>query len=79
MTPEEIEDLLCSTPAHAREALRQMAGKLSAMQAAFNQACDQRDRYHEALEHIVKHVEATAGGMAPVSGVYVIATKALTR
>ena len=35
--------------------------------------------YREALEHIVKHVEITAGGMAPVSSVYVIATKALTR
>lgn len=36
------------------------------------------DRYREALEHIVKHLEITAGGMAPVSSVYIIATKALT-
>lgn len=35
-------------------------------------------RYREALEHIVKHLEITAGGMAPVSSVYIIATKALT-
>ena len=48
--------------------------------------CQERDEaesksliYREALEHIVKHLEMTAGGMAPVSGVYVIATKALTR
>ena len=43
--------MLCSTPAHAREALRQMAGKLSAMQAAFNQACDHRD---EAQARVVE-------------------------
>lgn len=36
------------------------------------------DRYREALEHIVKHMEITAGGMAPVSSIYVIATKALS-
>lgn len=38
----------------------------------------ERDRYRKALEHIVRHLEMVAGGMAPVSGVYVIATKALT-
>lgn len=34
--------------------------------------------YREALEHIVKHLEITAGSMAPVSGIYIIATKALS-
>ena len=57
MTPEEIEDLLCGTPLLAREALRQMAGKLSAMQAAFNQACDHRDEAQARVSELERQVQ----------------------
>jgi len=45
----------------------------------FNYSPKERDRYKEALEHIVKHLELTLGSMAPVSSVWIIATKALSK
>jgi len=43
------------------------------------ECAEKLEAYREALEHIVKHVRITAGDMAPISGTYVIATKALSR